>query len=270
MAVAEAIPTSTDTGPKRSRSRFLWPAILLLIFLAQCLWFIRTQSFTLDEPGHIAAGLATWKYGRFVMQNDNPPLARKIASAPLHFFTNVDVDNLQRDSHAMPPGLKPSHAWYVRLPMVGLGLLLGIVLWLVVARLFSESAANFALALFAFSPGMIAHFSIAATDGTGVLTFFLGTIAFAIWVNSPKWRTACILGVAVGLMLVAKFYAAPMTAVLMGLMCFEAFRQRNVTAIKQATVVACIAFLIVWCGYNLHIARYQFTNGIMDAHFQHR
>jgi len=39
----------------------------LLIFVAQCLWS-RTQSFTLDEPGHIAAGLATWKYGRFVMQ----------------------------------------------------------------------------------------------------------------------------------------------------------------------------------------------------------
>src|SRR5882762_9043126 len=270
MAVAETIPAAIDTAQTHSRLRFLWPAILLLIFVAQCLWFIRTQSFTLDEPGHIAAGLATWKYGRFVMQNDNPPLARKIASAPLHFFTNVDVDNLQRDSHAMPPGLKPTHAWYVRLPMVALGLLLGIAVWLVVARLFSESAANFALALFAFSPGMIAHFSIAGTDGTGVLTFFLGTIAFAIWTNSPIWRNACVLGVGVGFMLLAKFYAVPITAILIALMCFEALRQRKMSALKHAAAVATIAFLIVCSGYNLHIARYQFANGIMDAHFQHR
>jgi len=47
-------------------------------FVAQCLWFIRTQSFTLDEPGHIAAGLRPGSTDAFVMQNDNPPLARRL------------------------------------------------------------------------------------------------------------------------------------------------------------------------------------------------
>jgi len=204
------------------------------------------------------------------MQNDNPPLARKIATAPLHFFTDADVDNLQRQSNAMPPGLRPIHAWYARLPMLVLGIILGLVLWLVVKGLFSESAATFALALFAFSPGMIAHFSVATTDGTGALTFFLGTIAFAMWVNSPTWRHALLLGIAVGFMLLAKFYAAPVTAVLLGLMGIEAFRQRKMTTIKHAALVAGLALLIVCLGYNLHIARFAFANGIMDAHFQHR
>jgi hypothetical protein len=270
MAVAETISAPIKVAQAQSRLRLLLPAILLIIFVAQCLWFIQTQSFSLDEPGHIAAGLATWKYGRFVMQNDNPPLARKIASAPLQFLTHVDVDNLQRTSNAMPPGLEPVHRWYSRLPIVGLGLILAITLWLVVARLFSEAAAAFALGLFAFSAPMIAHFSLGTTDGAGVLTFFLATIAFAAWVNSQTWRNACILGIAVGMMLIAKFYAAPITVVLIGLMCFEAARQKRATAIKHAAVVGAIAFLIVCFGYNLHIARFHFANGIMDAHFQHR
>jgi 4-amino-4-deoxy-L-arabinose transferase-like glycosyltransferase len=261
--------TSARSPVSRVR-RFLFPALLLIAYAGQCIWFIQTQSFTLDEPGHIAAGLAMWKYGRFVIQNDNPPLARKIGTAPLHFFTNVDVDNLQRDSHSMPPGLHPVHAWYVRIPFVLVGVVLGIALWLATARLFSESAAAFALALFAFSPGLIAHFSVATTDGTGTLTLFLVTIAFVAWANTPSWKNACVLGIAVGCMLLAKFYAAPATAVLLVLMSFEALRRRSVKPIQQALAVGALAALIVCVGYNFHIARFQFSNGTMDAHFQHR
>lgn len=38
---------------------------LLLVYAAQCVWFIRTQSFTVDEPEHIVAGLEAWRYGEF-------------------------------------------------------------------------------------------------------------------------------------------------------------------------------------------------------------
>jgi 4-amino-4-deoxy-L-arabinose transferase-like glycosyltransferase len=253
-----------------SRKRLILPALLLAIYLGQCVWFSGTQSFTLDEPGHIAAGLAMWKYGRFVIQNDNPPLERKIATAPLHFLTNVDVDNQQLNPNALPPGLQPRHIWYVRLPIVGLGVLLGAALWWVSYKLFSQSAAAFALALFAFSPAMIAHFSLATTDGAGVLTFFLGIVAFAVWVDSPTWRNALLLGAAVGAMLLAKFYAGPIVAAMLLLMSLDALRRKNLALIKQAALAAALGYLIVCFGYNLHIAHFQFSNGIMDAHFQHR
>jgi 4-amino-4-deoxy-L-arabinose transferase and related glycosyltransferases of PMT family len=253
----------------RRRTRFLLPALLLLIYTGQCLWFIGTQSFTLDEPAHIKAGLAMWRYGKFVIQTDNPPLARKIATAPLYYFTNVDVDNML-PINALPIGLKPFHAWYVRLPFVLCGIILAVSLWLVTVRTFSESAATFVLALFAFSPGMIAHFSVAATDGLGVLTLFLAAIAFARWVNAPSWRNSAVLAVAVGVMLIAKFYGVPMAAVIVAVMLFESARKRDPRPLKQSVMVILVGYLIICLAYNLHVARFQFANGTVVAHFQHR
>ena len=255
--------------PTRSRKRLLLPALLLIIYAGQCLWFIGTQSLTLDEPAHIKAGLAMWRYGKFVIQTDNPPLARKIATAPLYYFTDVDVDNLL-PPNALPLGLQPVHAWYVRLPFVFFGLLLGGAIWRVAATIFSEGAATFALALFAFSPGMIAHFSLAATDGVGILTFFLAAVAFARWVNAATWKNAVALAVAVGFLLIAKFYGVPIAGIIVGLMCVEALRTRESRAVKQALVVLLVGALMICFAYNLHIARFQFANGKVRAHFQHR
>jgi hypothetical protein len=46
---------SVQNLPLDRASRILVP-LLILLFLAQCAWFIRTQSFTNDEPEHLVAG----------------------------------------------------------------------------------------------------------------------------------------------------------------------------------------------------------------------
>src|ERR1700693_731529 len=79
-------PTSQERLPKTSRAgitRWLLPALLALAYVAQCAWFIRTQSLTYDEPVHIAEGLNAWRYGRFEQCNDHPPLARLWCTLPL-------------------------------------------------------------------------------------------------------------------------------------------------------------------------------------------
>ena len=47
------------------------------------MWSSRRQSATYDEPGHLAAGLAIWRDGRFDAYAVNPPLPRLIASLPV-------------------------------------------------------------------------------------------------------------------------------------------------------------------------------------------
>src|SRR3954451_23563324 len=76
-----ASPSSSETSAAllkgRSRTRFVRyaiPAILLFIYIAQCAWFIRTQSLTYDEPSHVYAGLDAWRNGRFLLWNDHPSL----------------------------------------------------------------------------------------------------------------------------------------------------------------------------------------------------
>src|SRR3954462_9432346 len=124
-----------------------------------------------------------------------------------------------------------------------LGLLLGAALWWVLARNFSDSAATFALALFCFSPNLIAHFSLATTDGIGTLSLFLGIVAFGVWVNTPNWRNALLLAGAVGFMCVSKFSGVPIAALILVLMSVEAIRRRQKLLAKQLVAVCALSWL---------------------------
>ncbi|MDQ3331009.1 MAG: hypothetical protein M3552_10190, partial [Planctomycetota bacterium] len=41
------------------------------------------HSPTLNEPGHLVAGLAMWEFGRFEVYRVNPPLTRLVAALPI-------------------------------------------------------------------------------------------------------------------------------------------------------------------------------------------
>src|SRR5579864_9031492 len=89
----------------------------------------------------------------------------------------VDVEKLPagfRVHRILPDPV--SLAWRSRLMNLALGFLLGILLWLEAARMFSPAAANCSLALFAFSPSLIAHFSVVTTDGAATLLIFAAAI----------------------------------------------------------------------------------------------
>ena len=59
-------------------------AVLLCgFYVAQCVWFIQSQSLTYDEPVHIAEGLDAWRNQRFEKWNDHPTLARLWCTLPL-------------------------------------------------------------------------------------------------------------------------------------------------------------------------------------------
>src|SRR5215469_6410002 len=66
-------------------STLIVPAILLLAYLAQCAWFIQSQSFTFDEPINILSGLEQWRSGQYsggLGMNDHPPLGRLLCTLP--------------------------------------------------------------------------------------------------------------------------------------------------------------------------------------------
>src|SRR5438552_641779 len=83
-ALVEA-PTS-----RRTISSVVMPVVLCTCFMAQCLWFVGTQSLTYDEPVHVIAGLDAWHHGRFDRWNDQPPLARLLVTAPIAFLSHTD------------------------------------------------------------------------------------------------------------------------------------------------------------------------------------
>ena len=271
-----AQPTSTALTPKilpAARARRLLPVLLGFFYVVQCAWFIRTQSLTYDEPVHIAEGLNAWRYGRFEQYNDHPPLARLWCALPLlNQKWQVDVQQLPdafRITRITPD--PESLAWRTRTMNVLLGLILAWLVWRAARQLFSGGAANLVLALFVFSPSLIAHFSIAATDGAATLFIFAAAWSLVRWRRQPTWRRTFLFGLGLGLMILAKFSTAPMfvLSLLWMLLVSPVKIIRNPLKWNWSRMAAALllAILVVWAGYFFHVSRLTVRNGTLTATF---
>ncbi|NQT13662.1 MAG: hypothetical protein HQ582_12995, partial [Planctomycetes bacterium] len=56
---------------------------ILLIHVGLVAWLAARWSPNIDEPAHLAAGLAAWQYGSFEYYCVNPPLMRAVATLPI-------------------------------------------------------------------------------------------------------------------------------------------------------------------------------------------
>src|SRR6516225_7623824 len=177
-------------------SRILVP-VLIAIYIGQCLWFIRTQSFTNDEPEHLVAGLEAWRFGEFAHWHDQPPLARLLFALPLlntDWAYHITEDQVRLERPA-------AETWLYRARPVNmvLGIALLLLIWFTASRLFSEAAGTFVLALAEFSPDLIAHFSLATIDDAGTLFFFAAVLQFVRWWRGPTRMNTILLGAILGL-----------------------------------------------------------------------
>ena len=269
-------PASTAPAPKAlpaARPRWLLPALLALLYLAQCAWFIGTQSLTYDEPVHIGEGLNAWRYGRFEQYNDHPPLARLWCTLPL-IGPKWQVDIQQLPDSFRVTRITPDPvalAWPARAMNVLLGLALAWLVWRAADRLFSRTAANFALALFAFSPALIAHFSIVTTDGAATLFIFATAWAMVRWRRQPAWQKTLGLGLLLGLMLLAKFSTAPMFVLALSWMLLlgtdKMIQPPNRWNWAKTAAALLLAFVMVWAGYLFHLAHLTVRDGTLTATF---
>ncbi len=254
-----------------AKAKWWLPALLLVIYAVQCLYFVATQSLTFDEPIHLLTGVEGW-HGRFNVWNDHPPLARMLFALPLlghHFelqYTGKSPGEIQ--VHGMKPG-PVEVAWRTRPVNVLLGIVLGTLLWATARNLFSPNAANVALALFAVSPGMIAHFSVATTDGAGILMIFASAVQVLRWRRQPSVANTLLLGVVSGGLLLAKFYTLPIfcLTVLLVLMLKAgavAWRPRDWNW-RPASLVVFLASTLLCGAYGFHVTHLRFHDRVMTA-----
>jgi hypothetical protein len=252
------------------------PFVLLSVFAMQSLWFIQTQSLTYDEPAHIIAGIDAWRHGRFEHWNDHPPLGRLWLTLPLaradSQFAWQQLPTGYRVM-AMQPG--PEEIALRTRPMnLLLGIALGVALWFAARRLFSEAAANVALALFVFTPSLIAHFSVATTDGIGTLFIFLTAFQLVRGRHQPNWLNTVLMGLALGGLLLAKFYAPPLVLLALGLMLVlkpEAVSRRPSQWNWKPTFAALVLALVtLWAGYFFHVSHLKIGDGKVIASFPNR
>lgn len=272
--------TAHPPGRSSSRARSNWartvlPGFLLVVYAAQCARFIATQSLTYDEPVHIAEGLDAWRNGRFQNYNDHPPLARLLCTLPLVGRQwQIGLERLPSGFrvHSIAPD-PISLAWRARLMNVMLGLVLGVLMWLAAANLFSTGAANFVLALFAFSPSLIAHFSLVTTDGAATLLTFATALQIARWRKKPTWQSTLLCGVGLGLLLLAKFSTLPMFVLAMFWLLLPLSEEASIDRFGwkwgKALLALLVAGFVLWAGYFFHVSWLTIRQGTLTATHPH-
>ena len=270
-------PDSIRSRSNRSSGPRWWIlATLLLAFAQESLWFIHTQSLTYGEPAHIIAGIDAWRHGRFEQWNDHPPLGRLWLTL---LTSRMDSQFVWEKVHtgyrviAMQPG--PEEIAQRTRPMnTLLGLAMGTALWFATRRLFSEGAANIALALFVFTPSLIAHYSVATTDGIGTLFVFLAAFQLVRWRHDPSWLQTVLMGLVLGGLLLAKFYAPPL--VLLALVLMLVLKPDGAAHLpaqwnwKPTLAALALALVTLWAGYFFHISHLKIGDGQVVATFPNR
>jgi hypothetical protein len=245
--------------------------LLLLIFMAECIWVItheRQDAPLPDESVRLAAGVAQWRGhgiagtptgGTSVFDSSNSPLWYLIASAPVAFF------NLSPDSWAW--------VFLTRAPYVLFGTLLGGSLWYVSRRLYGNTGGFIALGLYCFSPAVIRASALwYAQPQTGAVWGLFGAVFTAIAVShtlyAPRevvlwnWRRIVLLGVSLALAVGSQFELAIVVPLLLGFMLYLA-PERKAAAIAILGAACAIALGLAFCSYFFHPGL--FWRGLLNA-----
>jgi len=213
----------------------LTPVVLLLVFLAGGLFAALANSGTCDELGaHIPSGYLYWKTGTFGGGIDNPPFGQILVAA---LVKAAGLD------YAL---FSEQHLILFRLPVLLLGLLGGIVLFATARLIFDRTIAVIALFLYALSPNIVAHASLASLDYP--ITFFvLLTIhAALVFIRRPRALSFLGLCVSLGLALATKIQAILLLPLLLVIFSAHArtLRAHPKASLKTAAA-ALLLFLVV-------------------------
>ena len=227
--------------PARLAPRAEWPLALVLLaaFAALCAHGLAWDSPTVDEFAHLPAGLYTLETGDFALYPLNPPLVRLLSALPLlPLAPRLDTRAPVVHSGWFPwqfgtAFMERNRAVYDRLflfgrlPVVGLGVLLGLLVWRWARALYGAGGGLLALGFYAFHPAFVAHAHLATVDVGLTLFLLLALWAFQRFTQRPGPGTALLCGLALGLAQLAKHTAVLLYPVLLLLAASELLRGRR-------------------------------------------
>ena len=223
----------------------VFAGLMLLAFVAQCLWAANTRKLSDLEYRYIAAGL-TNKSEKAV----NPsPFTGWVAALPVRLIT------LARKiaNPSISAALAVPRPWMLRLPFIIFGLWLGAALWWVARRLFDDDGGYVALALYCTSPAMITISSnigpeiILAWSSLGLIYTAIG-VAHTLYAPPKKWAPRiAILGLSIGFALATAWWSITLVLLAFGYMMYLApgCRQRALMVLSSAFVIGCGLWAVI-------------------------
>jgi len=265
--------------------------LLVLIFVTALL-SMAGDSLTFDELAHIGAGYSYLTKQDYRMNPEHPPLIKDLAAIPL-LFLNL---NFPEDSSNWKQEVAP--AWWIqfdfgndllyksgnnpvfitflsRIPMILLLIAFGWFLFRWARELGGNFVAILTLALFSFSPTLIAHGRLVTTDVGAAFGLVFSTYFWLKFLKNPVKKNIIIAGLAFGLALLIKFSLVLLVPYFLILSFFYSrfFPDMQIgkmrTSIKYFILAMAAGitgfFFVVWPVYQYHIWNYPVDHQVRDT-----
>ncbi|WP_435843981.1 phospholipid carrier-dependent glycosyltransferase [Streptomyces iakyrus] len=263
LRIAPAVPRPVPLPPPAHRPGRRWPVPLLVaVLLAQMAFAMVTtavrQTPTIDEPVYVGAAAQYVHEHRLRHNPEHPPLGKLVigvgvALADPHLALAFAGDQGRSGRHLLyESGNDPWRLMLLaRLPVIALTLSFGLVVFAFARELAGRLAGLAALALYCFSPDVIAHGSLATLDVPAA--GFVLTSAWLVWRARRRPRLYVpFAGVALGAALATKMSMLPAVPVLVTLTAVSVRRSSGGgrrRAVAAAGGMALVAVAVVWVTY---------------------
>ncbi|WP_371131974.1 ArnT family glycosyltransferase [Streptomyces sp. cf386] len=257
-----------DARPRRKWGKRRLVPLLVVVLLGQMAVAMLTtavqQTPTIDEPVYVGTAAEYLHEQRLRHNPEHPPLGKLVigvgvALADPHVDRSFTGDQGQLGRHLLyESGNDPGRLMlFARVPVIVLTLLFGLVVFAFTCELAGSVGGLAALGLYAFSPDVIAHGSLATLDVPAA--GFVLTSVWLLWRARRRPRLHVPLaGVALGAALATKMSMLAAVPVLLALTALSVWcarppaeprRRALVHAVAGAGVVALAAVAVVWASY---------------------
>lgn len=223
MPVSSAQPPRRFEWLRRHR-RWLFVVAVIALLAEMAVAMVTTaveQTPTIDEPVYVGTAVVYVQQHSLRYNPEHPPLGKLIIASGLVFaHPHLDAD-FTGDQTALgrrvlyESGNDPGRVmWWARLPVIVLTLLFGLVVLAFARELVGPAGGLVALALYAFSPDVIAHGSLATLDVPA--SGFLLTSVWLLWrARRRPLLHLPLAGAALGAAVATKMSTLPAVPVLM-------------------------------------------------------
>ncbi|WP_254389188.1 phospholipid carrier-dependent glycosyltransferase [Streptomyces sp. AC550_RSS872] len=222
------------------------------------------QTPTIDEPVYVGAAAEYLYEHRLVHNPEHPPLGKLVIGTGVALADPQVGRSFTGDQGRLGRQLlyeSGNDPWrlmlFARLPVIVLTLLFGLIVYAFARELAGVVGGLAALGLYAFSPDVIAHGSLATLDVPAA-----GFVLASVWLlwrapHRPRWYVP-LAGVALGAALATKMSALAVVPVVAALTAWSVWcarpsaeprRRSLVRAVAGAGVVVLVAIGVVWASY---------------------
>ena len=233
---------------------------------------------TVNEPGHLAAGIIHWRDGDYTPYRVNPPLVR-MAGALAVLWTETARSlpaDYPRISPTEPRGekypgivaLRPEYYYMpnfavlagkelllihrlARLAILPLYLIGPWVAWRWASHLWGNGAGLVALVAYCFSPTVLAYTWV-APDGVAAALALAAMYMVYRWTERYAWRDAIAAGLTMGVAQLAKFTLLVLYPVSLLTVLLAAGKHRIARSGGQFVAFLAISLLVINAAYSFH------------------